>query len=202
MTADTTATTPWDDRVAALWAAIDTHEPADFRARIAELAAERPADDAPALFEQGAAHDSTGLPVEAVEFYQAALDRGLSGLRRRRAVIQMASSLRNLGQVERGLELLTAERAIPVERLDADELALSGAVDAFLALCLADTGREREAASLALGALAPLLPRYNRSLAYYAQALVTPDAPASEEPAPDAPVPDAPASDEPAPDAG
>ncbi|HEY9373529.1 tetratricopeptide repeat protein [Streptomyces sp.] len=171
----TDATTTWDDRVAALWAAIDAHDPADFRARIAELAAERPADDAPALFEQGAAHDSTGLPEQAVELYRRALDLGLTGLRRRRAVIQMASSLRNLGRPERGVELLTAERAIPAERLDADERALAGAVDAFLGLCLTDTGREREAASLALGALAPLLPRYNRSLAYYAQALITPD---------------------------
>ncbi|WP_418959700.1 tetratricopeptide repeat protein [Streptomyces tritici] len=170
----TTEAPSWDDRVAALWAALDAYEPADFRARVAELAAERPADDAPALFEQGAAHDSTGLPAEAVAYYRRALDLGLTGLRRRRAVIQLASSLRNLGQPERGAALLTAERAIPADRLDADERALAGAVDAFLGLCLADTGREREAAALALGALAPLLPRYNRSLAYYAQALVDP----------------------------
>ncbi|GHG31892.1 tetratricopeptide repeat protein [Streptomyces zaomyceticus] len=163
----------WEDRVAALWERIDSHEPADFRARVAALAAERPADDAPALFEQGAAHDSTGLPEEAVGFYRRALDSGLTGLRRRRAVIQLASSLRNLGRPDRSVELLTAERAVPADRLDAEEIALAGAVDAFLALALADTGRDREAASLALGALAPLLPRYNRSLAHYAQALLT-----------------------------
>ncbi|MYS05864.1 tetratricopeptide repeat protein [Streptomyces sp. SID6041] len=87
--------------------------------------------------------------------------------------MQLASSLRNLGRPDRSVELLTAERAVPADRLDADETALSGAVDAFLALALADTGRDREAASLALGALAPLLPRYNRSLAHYAQALLT-----------------------------
>jgi hypothetical protein len=34
---------------------------------------------------------------------------------------------------------------------------------------LTDLGREREAVSLALGALAAYLPRYNRSLANYAQ---------------------------------
>ncbi|WP_328942001.1 tetratricopeptide repeat protein [Streptomyces sp. NBC_00250] len=163
----------WERRVAALWERLDAHEPADFRARVAALAAERPADDAAALFEQGAAHDSTGEPEEAVRFYRRALDQRLTGLRRRRAVIQLASSLRNLGRPDRSVELLTAERDIPADRLDADELALSGAVDAFLALALADTGRDREAASLALGALAPLLPRYNRSLAHYAQALLT-----------------------------
>mgnify|MGYP001125804914 CR=1 FL=1 len=48
---------------------------------------------------------------------------------------------------------------------------LAGAVRGFLALCLADTGREREALALALGALAPTLPRYQRSLAAYAEAL-------------------------------
>ncbi|MEU3607794.1 tetratricopeptide repeat protein [Streptomyces sp. NPDC035033] len=163
----------WEGRVAALWEKIDAYEPAEFRARIAELAAERPEDDAAALFEQGAAHDSTGLPVEAVAYYERALDRELTGLRRRRAVVQLASSLRNLGRPDRSVELLTAERDLPADRLDADERALAPAVDAFLALALADTGREREAASLALGALAPLLPRYNRSLAHYARALLT-----------------------------
>ncbi|MFE2559237.1 tetratricopeptide repeat protein [Streptomyces sp. NPDC059352] len=163
----------WERRVAALWERFDDHEPEEFRARVAALAAERPADDAAALFELGAAHDSTGLPEEAVDLYHRALDRGLTGLRRRRAVIQLASSLRNLGRPDRGVELLTAERDLPADRLDADEIALSGAVDAFLALALADTGRDREAASLALGALAPLLPRYNRSLAHYARALLT-----------------------------
>lgn len=173
-------TSDWERRVDALWAALDTYEdPAAFRARIAELAAERPAEDPAALFERGAAHDSTGLPEEAVTLYRRALDAGLTGLRRRRAVIQLASSLRNLGRPDRSVQLLTEERAIPAERLDADETALAGAVDAFLALALADTGRDREAASLALGALAPLLPRYNRSLAHYARALLSTDPDAS-----------------------
>ncbi|MFD8206137.1 tetratricopeptide repeat protein [Streptomyces sp. NPDC059695] len=162
----------WETRVAALWERLDDHEPDDFRARVADLAAERPADDPAAVFEQAAAHDSTGMPEEAVARYRRALDLGLTGLRRRRAVIQLASSLRNLGRPDRSVELLTAERDIPADRLDADERALAGAVDAFLALALADTGRDREAASLALGALAPLLPRYNRSLAYYAKDLL------------------------------
>ncbi|MGW6540855.1 tetratricopeptide repeat protein [Streptomyces sp. NPDC055051] len=163
----------WEERVAALWETIDAYGPEDFRARIAELAAERGDGDAPALFELGAAHDSTGLPAEAVTYYRRALELGLTGLRRRRAVIQLASSLRNLGRPDRSVELLTTERDLPDARLDADERALAPAVDAFLALALADTGRDREAASLALGALAPLLPRYNRSLAHYARALLT-----------------------------
>jgi hypothetical protein len=55
-----------------------------------------------------------------------ALDLGLEGERRRRAVIQMA---------------------------------------------MVDTGRERDAVSVALTALAPHLPRYQRSLANYAREL-------------------------------
>jgi len=48
-------------------------------------------------------------------------------------------------------------------------------VRAFLAPALVDTGREREALSHALGALAPHLPRYQRSLANYARLLVDPE---------------------------
>jgi hypothetical protein len=36
--------------------------------------------------------------------------RGLTVIRRRRAVIQLASSLRNLGELDEALELLSAER--------------------------------------------------------------------------------------------
>ena len=56
--------------------------------------------------------------------------------------------------------------------LDLPADALSPAVRAFLALVLTDLGREREAVALSLGALSTYLPRYNRSLARYAQRLV------------------------------
>jgi hypothetical protein len=49
---------------------------------------------------------------------------------------------------------------------------LDDAVKAVLALALTDVGREREAVSLAIGALAPHLPRYQRSMADYARLLV------------------------------
>ena len=96
--------------------------------------------------------------------YQAALAAGLTGLRRRRAVIQLASSLRNLGKPERAAELLTTELNEPSDELD-------GAVRAFLALALVDLGRERQAVAISLDALSRYLPRYNRSLARYAQDL-------------------------------
>jgi hypothetical protein len=97
--------------------------------------------------------------------YDAALKKGLTGERRRRAVIQLSSSLRNIGQPQAAVDLLTAEL-----RLESD--ALTGAVRATLALALADVGREREAVSVALTALAEYLPRYNRSMAAYARELI------------------------------
>ena len=52
---------------------------------------------------------------------------------------------------------------------------LDDAVRAVLALALTDVGREREAVSLAIGALAKHLPRYQRSMANYARLLVEPE---------------------------
>jgi tetratricopeptide (TPR) repeat protein len=161
----------WDTRVTATWATLDACDPDDFVAAIERLAAERPAGDADALFERGGAQDSTGHPDRAVPLYQAALAAGVEGLRRRRATIQLASSLRNLGRVDEAVGLLREELAVPAERLDAPSAALDGAVRGFLALALADQGGEREGLALALEALAAVLPRYNRSLARYAQAL-------------------------------
>jgi Tetratrico peptide repeat len=163
--------TDWDDRVAALWATIDEYDSdefggAEFRTRIEALAAELPPGSPAALFELAAANDSTGRPEQAAPLYRQALAAGLSGYRRRRAVIQLASTLRNLGRPRDSVELLTAERAMANE--DPQVATLDGALDAFLALALVDTGREREAVGLALGALAPHLPRYNRSLTAYA----------------------------------
>lgn len=155
----------WEERCVALWKAIDAHGEDDFVASVDALAAELPAGSAVALFERGCAQDSTGHSDRAVPLYRAALDAGLSGLRRRRAVIQMSSSLRNMGDAPEAVRLLTAELERPPDELD-------GAVLGFLALALVDVGREREAVAASLTALSQYLPRYNRSLARYAAALV------------------------------
>jgi len=160
--------TDWEDRVAATWASIDDLPEEKFLAAIGELADELPDDSAIAAFERACAFDSTGHPDLAVPLYQLALERGLTGLRRRRAVIQLASSLRNLERPSESVELLSHER-------DAGSDQLDDAVAAFLALALVDVGREREAVSIALAALAPHLPRYQRALANYARYLVEPD---------------------------
>jgi tetratricopeptide (TPR) repeat protein len=159
----------WEKRVAELWNALDESEPAEFVAQLDMLVAELPPGSAIGLFERGAAQDSTGHPDLAVPLYRAALEAGLSGLRRRRATIQLASSLRNLGDAEQSVSLLRAELRSASDELD-------GAVRAFLALALVDLGHEREAVAVSLTALSRYLPRYNRSLARYAQALVPPNA--------------------------
>jgi tetratricopeptide (TPR) repeat protein len=158
----------WEERVAEAWASLDRLGEQEFLELIEEVAAEAPTGSAAADFERAAAFDSTGHSDLAVPLYRQALDQGLTGERRRRAVIQLASSLRNLGQVEESVALLTLELQAGSDHLD-------DAVRGFLALALVDTGREREAVSHALIALAPHLPRYQRSLANYARLLVEPD---------------------------
>lgn len=167
----------WEERVAKAWASIDDYENREdeFRASIDSLAAELPDDDPIAAFERACAWDSTGHSDRAVPLYQWALDHGLTGYRRRRAVIQMSSSLRNIGQVETAVTLLEAERDIDPSTLDEQTRTLADAISATLALCLADTGREREAVSVAVAALAAHLPRYQRSMANYARLLLDPD---------------------------
>jgi len=155
----------WERRMAELWAAIDSFDPDVFLLRIMSLAAELPPGDAIGAFELASANDSTGHPEKAAPLYRQALATGLTGLRRRRAAIQLASTLRNLGHAEESVALLTAERATVSDDLD-------DAVAAVLALALVDAGREREAVSVALTALSRHLKRYNRSMANYAKALM------------------------------
>ncbi|TDC35089.1 tetratricopeptide repeat protein [Micromonospora sp. 15K316] len=163
-----TITPDWERRSAELWAAIDDHEPEEFRRRVDELAAELPDGDPVVAFERACAFDSTGHSDRAVPLYREALRAGVTGIRRRRSVIQLASSLRNIGRAQEAVELLTAERQQPSDELD-------DAVAATLALALTSVGREREAVSVALAALAPHLPRYQRSMANYARLLVEPE---------------------------
>lgn len=165
----TMTTSPdWERRSAELWATIDDHDPESFRQRVEALAAELPEGHPVAAFERACAFDSTGHSDKAVPLYRAALAGGISGVRRRRSVIQLASSLRNLGHADDSVELLMAERQQPSDELD-------DAVSATLALALTSVGREREAVSIAVAALAPHLPRYQRSMANYARLLLEQD---------------------------
>ncbi|MFE2422267.1 tetratricopeptide repeat protein [Streptomyces hokutonensis] len=112
-----------------------------------------------------ATFDDYGHSDQAVALYREALARGLDGYKRRRAKIQLSSSLRNIGQAEEGVKLLTPELDGPSDELD----------DAVRACLAPSLGRDREGLSLVLGAPAPHLPRYQRSMANYARALVEPE---------------------------
>ena len=157
----------WDKRVADLWDRFETTPADDFLAAMGTLAAERPHRDARALFELGSAHDSTGYEAEARALYQQALYLGLPSDLQRQAIIQLASTLRNLGRAEEGLQLLLGERERTSDILDE-------ALTAFMALLLSDLGRQTEAVAALLPALARHLPRYQRSVQSYATALLPP----------------------------
>ncbi|OOG64313.1 hypothetical protein B0E45_28325 [Sinorhizobium sp. A49] len=155
----------WEQRLALQWADFGRIDAGMFVARLEALAAELPPGDPVGLFERASAQDSLGREADAEPLYRQALAGGLSGIRRRRATIQLASTLRNLGRIDESITLLEVERTMPSDELD-------DAISAFLALSLVDAGRAREAAGLALGRLARHLPRYNRSLKHYAEALM------------------------------
>ncbi|MFU8850434.1 tetratricopeptide repeat protein [Micromonospora sp. SL1-18] len=162
----------WEQRSADLWAAFnaapDDWDGEEFRERVGALADELGPDHPVAAFERACAWDSTGHSDKAVPLYRKALELGIDGIRRRRSVIQMSSSLRNIGQPGESVRLLTEERERGSDELD-------DAVSATLALALTSVGREREAVSIAVGALAKHLPRYQRSMANYARLLVESD---------------------------
>ncbi len=90
----------WEQRVVDVWAAADDLGEAELRRRVEQLPAELPTGSAVAAFERACAQDSTGHPHRAVPLYRQALATGLTEVRRRRAVIQLASSLRALGNAE------------------------------------------------------------------------------------------------------
>jgi tetratricopeptide (TPR) repeat protein len=152
----------WQERIDGVWGD-DTLNETEVIARIDALAAERPEDDPVALFERAGARDSAGLEAEAEVLYRRALDGGLDEERRTRATIQLASTIRNLGKVDEALAMLRAE----YEREPRGPL--HDAAAAFYALALVSSGEAERAASIALAALAPHLPRYTRSVTGYAR---------------------------------
>lgn len=155
----------WDERIDDVWSdesLTDAHR----IERIDALAAERNGD-AVALFERAGARDSAGIETEAEPLYRQALAAGLDDERHTRAVIQLASTIRNLGRTDEALGMLRTE----FER--GADAPLHDAAAAFYALALVSSGDAVAAASIALKALAPHLPRYNRSVAAYADDLLS-----------------------------
>jgi tetratricopeptide (TPR) repeat protein len=160
----------WETRVAAFWDNADTLSYEELVRNADLLASERP-DDPAALFERASARDRAGIEAEAETFYRAALaSERLDPYRRARATIQLASTLRILGQLDESERLLVAE----IERRSqvGGEHVLHDELRAFLALTYVAQGRASEAAGVALLALAPHLTRYHRSVRGNAEELV------------------------------
>lgn len=155
----------WEDDIDAAWRHLDTDEPAAFLARMERTVAAADVPEGVRRFEVAGAHDALDRPERAVAGYRAALEAGLDDHRGRQATIQLASSLRNLGEPEEGLLLLAA---LGTDRGD----GLDDAVVVFRALMLADLGREREALAATIHALANHLPRYRVSARRYASELI------------------------------
>ncbi|NIZ90716.1 tetratricopeptide repeat protein [Kineococcus rubinsiae] len=176
----------FEDRLAAVWdGAEDVHEEEVVLA-VEALVAELPAGDPVGRFELASAHDYAGHEDQAVPLYRAALDAGLEGERRRQAVVQLASSLRLVGDPAGALQVLreNAPRPAGDDAIDDDESADDadaaddeGSVEAhaaFEALALVDLGRDREAVTVLLAALAPHAAPYDRAVLRYAEELPDP----------------------------
>lgn len=155
----------WQQRVDQVWADADNLTEDELVAAIDRVAAERPENDALALFERGGARDSTGRPDLAEPLYREAMAAGLPDDERAQCTIQLASSLRNLGRPEESLVLLRAEFDGKPDH------PYAGAAAATTALVLTSLGRPVEGVSLLIHALVPTMPRYQRSMSAYADAL-------------------------------
>lgn len=157
----------WEQQVAEFWERF-VAAPSDDSAWVDELdalASLCPAPDGRAEFERAGIRDSTGRTAGAVEYYEAGIASGLDDVRTARTYVQLASSKRVLGDLHSALVLI--ERA--------DPHALGGAPSAVRALTLHDLGRNDEALRVAIEALVPHLPRYQRSMANYARLLTEPE---------------------------
>ena len=151
--------------MSAVWADASKLSDDEILAAIDELAAEKDETDAAAAFEAASVRDYLGLEPEAEPLYRRAVELGLDEVRLPQAVIQLASTLRNLGDPNEAIDLLTDWLA------ESDDHPLADAAKAFLALALVSAGRADEGAAVALDTLAPHLSQYGRSVAAYAEGL-------------------------------
>jgi tetratricopeptide (TPR) repeat protein len=156
----------WETQLQSIWLKLGTISDEEFIQQIENHVELLTITDYQAIadFERACAFDSTGHEKKAEPLYRSALDKGLTGLRRRRARIQLASTLRNNGKTEESIRILREEKVNYSDELN-------DAVDSFLALSLSSAGMYEEALSLTLKAISHHLPRYSQSVYRYANAL-------------------------------
>jgi tetratricopeptide (TPR) repeat protein len=123
--------------------------------------------DAEREYEVGGEHDSAGREAEAIPHYERALELGLPDELVPRALLQLGSSLRNVGRNDDALALFDDA----VARYPDD-----AALRLFRAFSLATAGRDRDALVDVLDLArmridAPEIRRYARSLENYTRDL-------------------------------
>jgi hypothetical protein len=109
--------------------------------------------------------DGQGREAEAIPHYRAALQMGLSGDNRQRALLGLGSSLRNVGNFTESVDVLRAAT---------EEFPESSPLRAFLALSLCSVGRGNEAAAVLLQLVIEQVPLdgYEGPLAAYQSEIV------------------------------
>ncbi|MER7761598.1 tetratricopeptide repeat protein [Streptomyces sp. NPDC097619] len=138
------------------------------RQRLLALSAAHP-EHAETAYQTAWAHDVLGLEAEAVPHYERALalTPGLDPESRSGALLGLGSTYRILGRYE---------DAVTTLRRGTEEFPDDGALRAFLAMALHNTGEHQEAMRLLLRLLAagstdPAVGRYRRAIEYYADDL-------------------------------
>ncbi|MFJ3903603.1 tetratricopeptide repeat protein [Streptomyces sp. NPDC090025] len=138
--------------------------------RLLALAARFP-DDAEVAYQTAWAHDVLGLEADAVPHYERALAAGtpsaLSAEDRRGTLLGLGSTYRTLGRYA---------DAVATLRRGTEEFPDDGALRAFLAMALYNTGDHHDSVRLLLQLLAetstdPSVRKYRAAVEYYAQDL-------------------------------
>lgn len=133
------------------------------RTLLLELSAAEP-ENAEITYQTAVVHDNLGLEREAVPYYTRALDQGLAGPDRERALMGLGSTYRNLGEYQNAEETL---------RRGMQEFPENRAIQVFLALTLYNRQSYREAMEIVLRNLLATtadekLQYFKRPLDYYA----------------------------------
>ena len=155
--------TDWEERIRIFWDDASSADPEFTLDSMQALIAGRRDEDPAAIFEWASVHDFLGREVEAIPLYRRALKLGLDPVRNSQAQIQLASSLRNIGETTEAVRIL--------EGMEPDATA-GDAREAFLALALFDAGRPGDALRVALKALGKTLPLYSGAIDHYADTIV------------------------------
>jgi tetratricopeptide (TPR) repeat protein len=155
----------WEERIRGFWLEASDVDADAILGSMQLLVAERHDDDPAAIYEWASVQDFLGREAEAIPLYRRALVLGLDPVRRSQALIQLASSLRNVGETTEAIRIL--------EGIGHDA-TVGDAGEAFLALSLFDAGRPGDALRVALTALGKTLPLYGGVVEKYADAIVDP----------------------------